>query len=165
MFSVPPILWFRRFFIECHPLYVCTVTYLREPVDEVWIDGSIYWSFLHHTEIQVITGPLLISTIHRSPQNPNLFPACCVFNSRSLATAFNSGDPSASGAHVTTVWRIPAIKPLSNINSTIAASLQSPLYSSTQLPTLNWTLSLTKQLLRFTLLNWTAHSRPEFLAV
>jgi hypothetical protein len=60
-----------------------------------------------HSELQVITAPLLISTIHRSPQHPwSLFPACCVFNSCSLATASSSGDSSASHAHVITVQRI-----------------------------------------------------------
>jgi hypothetical protein len=47
------------------------------------------------------TAPQLISTIHKSPQHSlSHFPACCVFTSRSLATAANSGDPSASRAQV-----------------------------------------------------------------
>jgi hypothetical protein len=42
-----------------------------------------------------------VSTIYKSPQHPpSLFPACCVFTSRSLATASNSGDSSASHAQV-----------------------------------------------------------------
>jgi hypothetical protein len=59
----------------------------------------MYWildlltTFIHHWELQAITAPLLISTIHKSKQQPlSLFPACCVFNSRSLATVSNSGD-------------------------------------------------------------------------
>jgi hypothetical protein len=49
-------------------------------------------------ELQVIIAPLLISTIHRSPQHrQSLFPTCCV-NSRSLITASNNGDSSASRA-------------------------------------------------------------------
>jgi hypothetical protein len=33
------------------------------------------------------------------------FPVCCVFNSRSIATASNNGDSSASRAHVVIVRR------------------------------------------------------------
>jgi hypothetical protein len=67
-------------------------------IDGVWIGESIC---THHSELQAITAPPLISTIRRSPQHPlSLFPACCVFTSRSLATASNSGDPSASHAQV-----------------------------------------------------------------
>jgi hypothetical protein len=51
----------------------------------------------HHSGLRVITAPLLISKIDRWPQHPlSLFPACCVFNSCSLATASNSEDSSAS---------------------------------------------------------------------
>jgi hypothetical protein len=64
-------------------------------------------TYIHHSKLQVITAPLLISTIHRSSQNPlNLFPACYVFNSRSLTMASNSGDSSASCAHVVTVRQL-----------------------------------------------------------
>jgi hypothetical protein len=60
--------------------------------------------YINHLKLQVITAPLLIYTIHRSSQHPLcLFSACCVFNSRSLAMASNSGDFSASSAHVVTV--------------------------------------------------------------
>jgi hypothetical protein len=53
----------------------------------------------HDSELQAVTALLLITTIHKSPQHPlSFFPACCVFASRSLATAFNSGDFSASRA-------------------------------------------------------------------
>jgi hypothetical protein len=49
----------------------------------------------------------LISTIHGSPQHQLSFiPACSDFNSRSLVTTSNSGDPSTSRAHVFTVRRI-----------------------------------------------------------
>jgi hypothetical protein len=74
--------------------------------------GFDWWIYLLTTytqdsELQEITAPLLISTIHKSPQHPlRLFPAYCVFNSRSLVMASNSGDPSASRAHIITVWRI-----------------------------------------------------------
>jgi hypothetical protein len=53
------------------------------------------------SELQAITAPALISTIHISPQHPlSHFPTCCVFTSRSLATASNSGDSSASRAQL-----------------------------------------------------------------
>jgi hypothetical protein len=52
---------------------------------------------IHHWELQAITTPSLISTLYKSPHHLlNLFPACCVFHSRSLAAASNSGDSSAS---------------------------------------------------------------------
>jgi hypothetical protein len=55
----------------------------------------------HHSELQVITALSLIFTLYKSPQHPlSPFPTCCVFNSRSLATASNSGDSSAFRAHV-----------------------------------------------------------------
>jgi hypothetical protein len=61
-----------------------------------WMD--LLTTYTHDSELQAITAPLLISTIHQSPQHPlSLFPACCVFTSRSLVTASNSGDSSASG--------------------------------------------------------------------
>jgi hypothetical protein len=45
------------------------------------------------------------SQITRAPAKP-FFPGCCVFNSRSLATASNSEDSSASRVHVVTVRQI-----------------------------------------------------------
>jgi hypothetical protein len=58
-------------------------------------------TYTHHSELQVITELLQISTLYKSSQHSlSLFPACCVFISRSLATASNSGDFSASRAHV-----------------------------------------------------------------
>jgi hypothetical protein len=75
---------------------------------------------MHHSELQVITAPLLISTIHRTPQHPlSLLPACCIFNSRFLSTDCNSGYSSASRAQVLLT--------------------QPPMQSSIPLPTFNWT--------------------------
>jgi hypothetical protein len=93
----------------------------------------------HHSELQVIAAPLLISTVHRSPQHPlSLFPACCVFKSHSLAMASNSGNSSASCAHVITVQQISRNWTLVNCQLNYSAiSSQPPLQSSTQLPTLN----------------------------
>jgi uncharacterized membrane protein YozB (DUF420 family) len=77
--------------------------------------------FIHHSELQVITAPLPVSTIHRSPQHPlSSFPACCVFNS--LAMASNNGDYPPSSAHVITVRRISR-------NWTHSADLGFSLYS------------------------------------
>jgi hypothetical protein len=42
-----------------------------------------------------IIAPSLISTLHKSPHAKSS-PTCCVFNSRSLVTASNSGDSAAS---------------------------------------------------------------------
>jgi hypothetical protein len=75
---------------------------------EVTTDGGFDWCLYLFTtwtpqdsELQVITAPPLLSTIHKSPQHPlRNVPACCVFVSHSLATASNSGDSSASRAHV-----------------------------------------------------------------
>jgi hypothetical protein len=72
-------------------IYVCVT---RRGMD--WILDSLTTS-IHHSELHVITEPLLIATIHRSPQHPaSLFPACCVFSSRSLTVAPNSVDSSGS---------------------------------------------------------------------
>jgi hypothetical protein len=58
--------------------------------DRVWIDEWIYLPL-----IQAIIATPLIFTAAAKP-----FPAFYVFTSRSLATAFNSGDSSASRAQV-----------------------------------------------------------------
>jgi hypothetical protein len=58
-------------------------------------------TYTHHTEQQVITALSLISKLNKSLHHPlSLFPACCIFISRSLATVSNSGDSSASLAQV-----------------------------------------------------------------
>jgi hypothetical protein len=64
-----------------------------------WID--LLTTHIYDSKIQTITTPPLISTIHKSPQHPlRVFPAYYDFISRSLATASNSGDSSASRAQV-----------------------------------------------------------------
>jgi hypothetical protein len=117
-----------------------------------WMDLLI--AYMHHSKLQVITAPLLISTIHRLSQNPlSIFTACGVFNNRSLATASNNGDYSASRAHFFTVRRISRSWTLVNCQLKYSANSSRPptLQNSTQLPTLNWQLthSLTN-LLHFT---------------
>jgi hypothetical protein len=68
--------------------------------------GTGWWMDLsntnkHHSELPAITSSSLISTLYKSPQHQlSLFPACCVFISRSPAKASNSEDPSASRAQV-----------------------------------------------------------------
>jgi hypothetical protein len=58
-------------------------------------------TYTHKPELQVITALSLISTIYKLPQHPlSLFPACYVFTSRSLSTAFNGKDSSASRSQV-----------------------------------------------------------------
>jgi hypothetical protein len=62
--------------------------------------------YTHDSELQAVTTPPLTSTIHKSPQHPlNPFQPA-VFISRSLATASNSGDSSASRAQVLSLSHI-----------------------------------------------------------
>jgi hypothetical protein len=105
-----------------------------------WIlDLLTTWT--HHSELQLITAPSLISTLSKSQQNPlSLFPACYIFNSRPLTTATNSGDPSPSYTHVVALRRIFHNWNLVNCQPNYSAiSSQPPLQSSTQVPTLNLT--------------------------
>jgi hypothetical protein len=54
-------------------------------------------TYIHNSELQVIRALLLNSTHYKSPKHPlSLFPACSAFISRSLVTASNSGNPSAT---------------------------------------------------------------------
>jgi hypothetical protein len=52
-------------------------------------------TYTNNSELQAITAPPLISALYKS-LHAKPFPACCVFTSRSLGTASNSGDSSAS---------------------------------------------------------------------
>jgi hypothetical protein len=61
-----------------------------------WMD--LLTTYTHDWELHANTVPPLSSTIYKSPTKP--FPACCVFTSRSLATASNSGGSLASRAQV-----------------------------------------------------------------
>jgi hypothetical protein len=75
-------------------------------LSHVWvtIDGGLDWildlltTYTHDSELQAITVSSLISKIHKSPQHTQYFSSYCVFTSRSLATASNNGDSSASRA-------------------------------------------------------------------
>jgi hypothetical protein len=95
---------------------------------------------IHRSELRLIAALSIISTSHKSPQHPlSLFPACCVFNSCSLAKASNNEDSSASRDHVVTVRRISRNWTLVNCQLSYSAiSSHPPLQSSTSLPTFNW---------------------------
>jgi hypothetical protein len=86
--------------------------------------GTGYWIYWYNSELKLVTALSLISTIHRSPQQLlSLFAACCVFNSRSLRTAFNSGGSSSSCARVITVRRISRSWTLFNSQPNYSARL------------------------------------------
>jgi hypothetical protein len=112
-------------------------------IDGIWIGEWIYWPLftpLGTTSNYSATANLHNSQITAAPAK--LFPACYIFNSSSLATASNSGNSSASRAHVVTVWRISRKWTLADCHFNYSAiSSQPSLQSSTQLPTLNWTLT------------------------
>jgi hypothetical protein len=58
---------------------------------------ALLTTYVHRSELQVITAPLLISTLYKSPQQQlSHFPACSVFNSRSPAMHSSNGDSYAS---------------------------------------------------------------------
>jgi hypothetical protein len=61
---------------------------------------ALLTTYTHHLELQVITAPSLISTLYSSLKNPLSLSQPAVLTSRSLATAFNIGDCSASHAQV-----------------------------------------------------------------
>jgi hypothetical protein len=108
--------------------------------DGVW-RLNLSTTCINHSELQVITEPLPISAIRKSPQHPlSPFLACCV-NSHSLATASSSGDSSASSEYPATdllstansnrepsqiSWTAVS---RDTLNSTVSARLESSLYS------------------------------------
>jgi hypothetical protein len=146
----PHILFPFRFILGCD---------CREDMD--WI-LDLLTQYTHHSELQVwiITVLSLMSTIHWSPQHPlSFFPACCVFNSHSLATVSNSGDSLASCAHIISVQQISHNWTLTNCQLNYSAlPSQPPLQSSTQ-P--NYFTSLHFTSLHFTPLHSTPlHSTP-----
>jgi hypothetical protein len=70
--------------------------------DGVIIDGVLDWrldlltTLTHDSRFHLIITPSLVSTLYKSLQHPLSLSICCVFTSRSLVTASNSGDSSAS---------------------------------------------------------------------
>jgi hypothetical protein len=69
-----------------------------------WI--NLLATYKHHSQIEVITAPPIISVLYKSVQHALNSPACRVFNSRSLATVSNNEDYSAPRAQVIPVHRI-----------------------------------------------------------
>jgi hypothetical protein len=83
----------------CHKTASAYYHNLGVTVDRVCI---VEWVHLY-TRLRTTSSYSAVADLHTlqittAPAKP--FPACCVFNSHSLATASNSGDPSASHAHV-----------------------------------------------------------------
>jgi hypothetical protein len=83
----------RGSFLYCHIVWVTRLGM------EWWMD--LLTTYTHHLELQVITAPSLISTIHKSPEQvPSLFQP------EMSSPASNSGDPSAFCTQVLPVWWI-----------------------------------------------------------
>jgi hypothetical protein len=82
-----------------------TVEFRCVTIDGVWIGELDLLTHLYTplgtTSMYGAIANLHTSQITTAPAKP--FPACCDSNSRSLATACNSGDSSASRTHVDTV--------------------------------------------------------------
>jgi hypothetical protein len=80
-----------------HRHVVCGVCNCRRGMD--WWESIYLTTYTRHSELQVITPLSLISTLYES-LHAKSSTACCVFTSRSLATASNSGYSSTSRAQV-----------------------------------------------------------------
>jgi hypothetical protein len=88
---------------------------------------------LHHSELQVITALSLISTLYKSSQHMlSLFPACCAFNSRSLATASTVEIPQHPALTSLLSGEYPTTELLSTVNYSDISS-QPSLQNSTEL--------------------------------
>jgi hypothetical protein len=109
--------------------------------------GMDWWmEYIDHSDLQVITALLLISTIHKSTQHPlNPFPAYCVFQSfisHSLPMVSKSGDSSASCSRVLSSQ--PSLQNSPSTNNSYAGGHFTPIsYSSLHRQTFNWQRSLT----------------------
>jgi hypothetical protein len=95
-----------------HHIVTCRGDYWRGL--DWWMD--LLTTYTHDWELQAITESPLISTVHKSPQHYKPFPAYYVITSRSLATASDSGDCSASCAQALSS-QPPVQNCLSNDNS------------------------------------------------
>jgi hypothetical protein len=99
------------------------VTYLGVTIEGVWIgELDLLTTRTHHSELQVITAPSLISTLYKSlhPKSPQF-----TFTNRFLLTDLNNeGSPASvltsllTGEYLTTEL-------LSTVNSSVAPSLLS----------------------------------------
>jgi hypothetical protein len=88
-----------------HPLKIDKIfSHVGLTLDRVlgWILDLLN-TYTHDSELQATTAPSLITTA-----SAKSFPASCVFTSRSLATASNSGDFSASRAEILSERRLPS---------------------------------------------------------
>jgi hypothetical protein len=89
-----------------------------------WID--LLTIYAHNSELLVITALSLISTLYKS-LHAKSSPVCCVLNSRSLATASNSGDSSASRVQVLSSQRPVQNTTLNRLRPRLAAISHQPL--------------------------------------
>jgi hypothetical protein len=114
-------------------------------IDGVWIRYWIYWPLtpLRTTHNYSSTANLHTLQFTTAPAKP--FPACCILTGCSLETASNSGDFSASLAQVL-LSQPPMRNSCQFLQSQLPTislpSLLSSLQNSTQLPTLNYPLSI-----------------------
>jgi hypothetical protein len=76
------------------------VTIWRVTVDGVWIGEWIDYLYTRLGTTSCYSGTASLHSIHITTVSAKYFPACCVFTSRPLATASNSGDSSVSRAQV-----------------------------------------------------------------
>jgi hypothetical protein len=87
-------------------------------------------TYTHHSELQAITAPPLISTIHKSPTHFS----CRVFICRSLATTSNNGNSSASCAQV--------LSPQPPLQNSTELKVQSCVTTDGQSASLSWNKAL-----------------------
>jgi hypothetical protein len=69
----------------------------------VWLYGllmDLFATYTHHSELQIITALSPIPTIDKSQRHPQSLLQPAVFTSRSITTASNNGDSSASHAQI-----------------------------------------------------------------
>jgi hypothetical protein len=123
----------------------------------------------HHSKLQV-TAQSLISTLYKSPPHPpSLFAACCVFNSRFLATALTIYILQLPALTSLLLGDYPEAELFSAVNSTIPPSFLSFPFRARLNSQPSPKLSLTSQLLHFTSLHFTSlpstklHSESELL--
>jgi hypothetical protein len=91
--------WETKSIDICEGFFLYIVT-IYVAIDGVWIgEWILLTTYTHHSELQAITALSLIPALYRSLHAKSSL-ACSVSNSRSLTTASNSGDPSASRAQV-----------------------------------------------------------------
>jgi hypothetical protein len=92
-------------------------------------------AYKHHSELQLITTLLLISTLYKS-LHAKSSPACNVFTRRCLVTAFNNADSSASVLMSLLSGEYPATELQCNLFSASLAEINSELSGSPQLSSL-----------------------------